>query len=224
MRLAGRMLPGSGAGPFPGQSESSGLPMSPKARCRSPAFGPRKPRGRGRALSGVAALSGPGEPFCGAALPGPGEPFCGAAPSVLGVPVRVAAELSEARRGAGREPTGVVSITVARRAAVSESTVSARTRGTESRADAASCEDESEAPAPRAPSAQPRAAAIARATRSADGFAADAVDGRSGTEGSGEGEERTRGNDTQLRMRRVQRNARAVPCFQPRLAMRRAAA
>src|SRR5712672_1194011 len=59
MRFAGRMLPGSGAGPFTGQSESSGLAMSPNAGWRRPDFGPMTALNRGRTLSGVAALSDP---------------------------------------------------------------------------------------------------------------------------------------------------------------------
>src|SRR3954469_1242326 len=87
MRFAGRMLPGSGAGPFTGQSESSGLAMSPNAGWRRPDFGPMIALGRGRVLSRVAALS-----------------------------------------DLGRRPIGDVSITVARRADVRESTVSAEAR------------------------------------------------------------------------------------------------
>lgn len=44
MRLPGRMLPGSGAGPFTGQSESRRLPTSRNAAWRVPARGPMSSR------------------------------------------------------------------------------------------------------------------------------------------------------------------------------------
>src|SRR5688572_30079274 len=69
MRFPGRMLPGSGAGPFTGHSESRSLPASRNAMWRAPALGPSAPRatlvrgaaGRATGVLGVAragALSG----------------------------------------------------------------------------------------------------------------------------------------------------------------------
>src|SRR5687767_1916973 len=101
IRRAGRMLPGSGAGPFTGQSESVSAPVPRNARCRAPDFGPSIPPGvRRRVVSDLASVSVGG----GALL----------------------VTMDAAR-------TGVVSITVARRAAVRESTVSTGARGAEAR-------------------------------------------------------------------------------------------
>ena len=94
--------------------------------------------------------------------------------------------------GRGTGGRGMVSITVARRAAVSESTVSALTRGAESwPAPGADCEDASAAPAPWAPSAHAAAMDAASTARSARRRVGNGAGGWSGTGGrSGEGDER----------------------------------
>jgi len=104
------MLPGSGAGPFTGQSESRSLPASRNAACRAPAVGPMSPRpgdrrGVSRACRRVVSRGARGSGVARAA----------------------------ARAGSGAGRGGSVSATGARRAAAVESTAGGAGRA-ESRA------------------------------------------------------------------------------------------
>jgi hypothetical protein len=160
MRLPGRMLPGRGAGPLTGQSESSGLPTSPKAGWRSADLGPiNAPGARRRDVSGAAGVS---------------ATVRVAGLLVVGATGRRVVSITVARRADAREST----VSAGARDAAARAAASSR------------CEEASASPARRVPSAHAREAARpltrvasrtinpARARGSMTGRMSDGWDGR----------------------------------------------